>query len=150
MMRQTSRRSADHEALEGRLAVRLAAALGERAAEVPHDISERLRVARQLALVRARAARAAAPQVAQATYVSSHGAHGAATMLGGPTPWWLRLATWVPLVVLIGGLVAIEEWTAREQVLAAAEIDSVLLTDELPPDAWADAGFREFLKAPPR
>jgi len=132
---------ADHEVLEARFAGRVASALGEGASAAPHDISERLRFARERALARAREVRRAPVAVGIA-------AGPVALLAGGPSPWWLRLATWFPLVLLVCGLVAIEEWTAQEQVLAAAEIDAVLLTDDLPPDAWADPGFREFLKSP--
>ena len=62
---------------------------------------------------------------------------------------WIQLASWMPLAVLVAGLVLIQQWTDREQVLAAAEIDAVLLADDLPPAAWTDPGFREYLKAPP-
>jgi hypothetical protein len=55
----------------------------------------------------------------------------------------------LPLVVLVAGLVAIDQWSTREQVLAAAEIDSQLLADDLPPDAYGDPGFAEFLRSPP-
>jgi hypothetical protein len=54
----------------------------------------------------------------------------------------------VPLAVLIGGLVLIQQRTDEERVLAAAEIDAVLLADNLPPAAWSDPGFREYMKAP--
>jgi hypothetical protein len=69
--------------------------------------------------------------------------------LGGPGRLWLRLASWVPLALLIAGLVLIQQWAEHEQVMAAAEIDAVLLADDLPPSAWTDPGFREYLKAPP-
>ena len=36
----------------------------------------------------------------------------------------------------------------RRQVVAAAEIDAALLTDDLPPDAYSDPGFAEFLRSP--
>ena len=32
---------------------------------------------------------------------------------------------------------------------AAAEVDAALLADDLPPEAYTDPGFGEFLKAPP-
>jgi hypothetical protein len=54
----------------------------------------------------------------------------------------------VPLLVLVAGLMLISQWTVREQVLAAADVDTVLLSDDLPPDAYADPGFTEFLKSP--
>lgn len=147
MMSQSTHRVADREELEARLGLRLGVVLREGAATVPHDIGERLRVAREQAVARARVRAKAASNVA-AGHVGING--GAAVFSGGPTPWWLRFATWLPLVVLVSGLVAIEEWTTREQLLAAAEIDAVLLADELPPDAWADPGFREYLKSPPK
>ena len=42
----------------------------------------------------------------------------------------------------------IQHWSSREQVLAAAAIDALLLADELPVRAYTDPGFAEFLKAP--
>jgi hypothetical protein len=134
---------ADNEALEARLAASVSALLNERSAALPHDVSERLRHGRERALERAREMRRPAAGAA-------HAGGGAAVLFGGPSPWWLRVATWLPLVLLVGGLVAIEEWTAHEQVLAAAEIDAILLADDLPPDAWTDPGFREFFKSPQR
>lgn len=143
MKRRAPANLSDLEIIEARFAGRIAAALGERASAVPHDIAERLRVARGQAVARARGARRV-----PAPAVAAESAGPVAILTGGPLPWWLRVATWFPLVLLVCGLVAIEEWTAREQVMAAAEIDAVLLADELPPDAWADPGFREFLRSP--
>jgi hypothetical protein len=67
-------------------------------------------------------------------------------VLGGPPSVWLRLASALPLVVLVAGLVLIQEYHDREQIAAAAEIDSALLADELPPAAYGDPGFSEFLR----
>lgn len=142
MNHRTELHAARLDALEGRLAVRLAAGLSERADALPHDISERLRFSRERAIQRRRtvqAAGAAAPVgVSRA---------GAATLgrLGGV---WLQFASWAPLALLLAGLLFIEQWSDHEQVLAAAEIDAVLLADDLPPAAWADPGFREYMKTP--
>jgi hypothetical protein len=134
----------DADALQARLAARLVAGIGEQAANLPHDITERLRVAREQAVSKAREVRRQAPVTAP--MVVGH-ARGAA-VLGGPTLWWQRMASVLPLLVLLVGLVLINQFTAREQLLAAAEIDSVLLADDLPPDAYSDPGFAEFLKSP--
>jgi hypothetical protein len=134
----------DAEALQARLAARLAAALSERAAVVPHDITERLRVAREQALLRARAARRPATQTAPALV----GRSGGAAVLAGPPAWWQRAGAILPLVVLVSGLVFIHQWQESEQVEAAAEIDAVLLADDLPPAAYSDPGFAEFLRSP--
>lgn len=125
-----------------RFAARVAAALGARSAELPRDIGERLRAAREQAAARARTA---SRPVAAATVAGRSG--GAAT-LGAPSPWWLKLASGLPVLLLLAGLIAIDRWTTLEDVAAAAEIDTLLLSDELPPQAYADPGFAEFLKTP--
>ncbi|HET9643507.1 MAG TPA: DUF3619 family protein, partial [Burkholderiaceae bacterium] len=51
-----------------------------------------------------------------------------------------------PLVMLIAGLTVIEQVHYRNQISAAAEIDVALLADSVPPDAYRDPGFVEFLK----
>lgn len=128
------------DALEARFARRVAAALEERG--VGHDVGQRLRVAREQALSRARHARA--PVSAAASGVVRSGGSAA---LAGP-PWWLRVASLAPLLLLTAGLVLIERLNNHEQISAAAEIDAVLLADELPPAAYSDPGFGEFLKLP--
>lgn len=135
----------DPAAIELRLASRLASALTSSAQTLPHDVSERLRFAREQALARAREQHrvAAAPSTVVGVSPSGLG------VLGGFAPWWQRAASLLPLIVLVAGLVAIDRWSTREQVLAAAEIDSQLLADDLPPDAYSDPGFAEFLRSPP-
>ncbi len=136
----------DVDALQARLAARLVAGLGERAAALPHDIGERLRVGREQAILRARDARLKAPAVAPA--FAGAGVAGGAIRLGGPSPWWQRMASALPLLVLLAGLLLIDQWNTREQMLAAADIDAVLLADDLPPAAYTDPGFGEFLRSP--
>ncbi len=125
-------------------ASRITAALGVRSTELPHDTSERLRAAREQAGAHARAARV--PKLATAAVVT--GRSGGAATLGAPSPWWLKLASGLPVLMLLAGLIAIDRWTTLEDVTAAAEIDTLLLSDELPPQAYADPGFAEYLKSP--
>lgn len=126
------------EALQARLAYRVAGRLSEAAAAVEPDVSERLRFAREQALERARAVRAAAPTVV---------VPGPTAVLGGGG-WWVRLASLVPLAALAGGLFLIQHLHSQSQIDAAAAIDAELLTDDLPPSAYTDPGFAEFLKTP--
>ena len=134
------------ELLQARFAKRVSAALTEQQSAFPRrDIEERLRVARDQALSRALAAnRSAAAPAAVAT--------GGGTMaLGGPSnaggaPWWLRLSSLLPLAVLLAGLLLIDRHYTRSQIEAAAEVDAALLADDLPPEAYRDPGFAEFLK----
>jgi hypothetical protein len=139
-----SRYGTHPHALEARLGARLAASLSLGAESAGHDVSERLRVAREQALQRARAVR----QPAAAGGAAVVGLGGAAR-LAGFSPWHQRLAMALPLLLMVAGLIAIEQWTARERVLAAADIDAQLLTDSLPPAAYSDPGFVEFLRTAP-
>ena len=126
------------EAREGQFGLMVAGYLHRAADAVPHDISERLRIARGQALARAMQVRRPVPALA---------VHGrGVAILAGPPSAWLRLASIVPLVVLVVGLVLIQRHHLAEQINAAAEIDTALLADELPPAAYRDAGFSEFLR----
>ena len=144
-MRAISHTSENH-ALEARLGLQLAGGLTARAERLPHDVTARLRFAREQALARAREARLASPE--GAAVVSMPGA--GVLLLGSFSPWLQRAASVLPLLVLLGGLMLIEQWSTRERVLAAAEIDTLLLVDALPPTAYSDPGFAEFLRSEPQ
>ncbi len=135
----------DAPSLEDRFGSHIGAALNERADAVEHDVSERLRVAREQALARAKARRSAgAVQPALAPAVVSLNSK----LAWQAPPWLARLAALLPLLLLVAGLVAIDEYYDRAQISAAAEVDVALLTDELPVHAYSDPGFAEFLKGP--
>lgn len=140
-----TRQTAAQHSLEARLALRLAAALTARSQILGHDISERLRIAREQAVSRARQVRA---QAAGATVLAGVSGGGAG-VLAGFAPWWQRAASVLPLVVLVAGMFMIERWALNEQVAAAAEIDAQLLSDDLPPAAYSDPGFGEYLRVSP-
>jgi len=52
----------------------------------------------------------------------------------------------LPLAVLVGGLLAIHGWQQNLRVAEVEEIDALLLTDDLPLDAYLDKGFEAWLK----
>jgi hypothetical protein len=113
------------------------------ARELPHDVTQRLRVARQQALERRRAVAAMAPRVAPTVLAA-----GSALVLGspdGPT-WWQRIGGLLPLIALVLGLVAVKTIQDQARASEVAEIDAALLVDDLPPAAYTDAGFLQFLK----
>ncbi|MCE9661251.1 MAG: DUF3619 family protein [Burkholderiales bacterium] len=132
---------AAREAIESRFARSIASRLSERAENVAPEIGERLRFAREKALEAGRLARSG-------TEVVSAG-QGSAVLGFSRSPWWQRIATVLPLAALVGGLVLIEDWQTRSQISVAAEVDAALLSDDLPINAYRDAGFVEYLKAPP-
>lgn len=142
MTTQTRRSGTDPGNLEARFGLRIGALLTEQAQHTPHDVTERLRFAREQALARARTSQAA---TATANVVVGAGSSRTAT-LGRQPSWLTRFASLLPLVALVGGLLLIDEWHDRAEIEAAADVDSALLGDVLPPDAYSDAGFVEFLK----
>jgi hypothetical protein len=136
----------DGDLIESRLAARLAGGLSASFDSLPHDVAERLRFAREQAVSRGRLARRAAPAGATVLGLTAHGA----AVLGGFVPWWQRAASVLPLVLLVAGLVLIDNRAVREQVVAAADFDAQLLADDLPPAAYSDPGFAEFIRSTPQ
>lgn len=120
---------------------RIAARLDAATLELPHEVTERLRAARVQALSKRKVV---ALGEARAVQVSG----GQATLGGDERPgWWHRLATALPLVVLLAGLVTIHVVQNDTRTQELAEVDAALLTDDLPPAAYADPGFVQFLKS---
>ena len=138
-----SAQGAAADALQARFALRVAARLTERSQDLGADVTERLRFAREKALERARATRTAESSAPVGVTRA-----GAAILGRGGPGWWLKLASVVPVLALVAGLVLIQRWQDRAQVSVAAEVDAALLSDDLPPKAYSDAGFAEFLKMP--
>ncbi|MEO7007653.1 MAG: DUF3619 family protein [Caldimonas sp.] len=132
------------ELAEARFAGLLVARLNEDTDRLDGDIGTRLRFAREQALEQARLAR---PASAAANLGITA---GGAALLGRGSGRWVKLASLAPLAVLVFGLVLIQQWQTRAQISVAAEVDAALLSDDLPPSAYSDAGFVEFLKSPPR
>ncbi len=131
--------------MQSRFGLRIASRLSEQADALGPDITERLRFAREQALTRARASRGS---VAEAGLVGNP--IGLQMSGGGRTSagWRLKLAAAIPVLALLGGLFLIQDWQDNAQISVAAEIDAALLSDDLPPTAYSDAGFVEYLKTP--
>ncbi|MEP7282018.1 MAG: DUF3619 family protein [Rubrivivax sp.] len=127
----------DPDWVESRLAARFAELLRESAEAPPPDIAERLRVARGQAVLRAAPRRAAAAPVTLG---------GGVAAWGRWSVWWPVLGSLLPVAVLAAGVLLLADVRQRDRVSVAAEIDAVLLADDLPPAAYADPGFVAFLK----
>jgi hypothetical protein len=118
------------------------AALDEASGRLPFRVVHRLEQARLAALSRQRTGTVRV--VASARQVALAGA-------GGPSqesqsPWRRVLVTLLPVLALIAGLMAISVWNDTETADEIAEIDSAMLTDEVPLTAYTDRGFGVFLK----
>ncbi|MBI5276975.1 MAG: DUF3619 family protein [Burkholderiales bacterium] len=125
-----------------RFGLRVASRLSDSTRDLPYEITERLRAARVRALVeRKRAASWLAP-----TVLAAGGGTAALGFDEDGISIWQRIGSVLPLLVLVAGLVLIYTVQADERASELAEIDTALLTDDLPPAAYSDPGFAQFLK----
>jgi len=131
---------ASAQALQDQFGRRVAARLDAGLEELPHDIAERLRAARVQALS---LRKVAVLQPARSVQVSG----GQAVLGGHRIGWRHRIASVLPLVALLAGLVAIDVVQSERRAHELAEVDAALLTDDLPPAAYADPAFVQFLKS---
>ncbi len=121
-----------------RFGLKLAARLSDASEQLPYDISERLRAARTRALgVRKVALAQTAGRLATAN----------GNMTLGHLGWWDRAAAALPLLALVVGLIAISIIQTEIRANEIAEIDAALLTDDLPPAAYTDPAFTQYLKS---
>jgi hypothetical protein len=130
--------SASSAALEEQFGRRVASRLTAGNLELSHEVGERLRAARVQAVAR----RKLVPQLRTAPAVVSNGS----TAVLGAGWWWTRIGSVIPLVALVAGLMAISVMQEDNRANELAEVDSALLTDDLPPAAYTDPGFAQFLK----
>lgn len=142
-------RTQHEEAAQERFGLRIAARLSAGAQDLPHELRERLRAAREQALDRRRQAIAtAAPQVAKGnTGFIRLGPAAALLPSGGSTDFWNRIGSMFLLALLLVGLIVIQRAQNKDHALDVAHVDAALLTDELPLEAYADPGFLQFLKS---
>lgn len=125
-----------------RVARRIVSRMDESTQNLPHEITERLKTARMQAVSKRKvatvptSASAVVGSAGQASLQMGDGFHGL----------WMKLGAWIPLLALVTGLVVIgtlqDEWAARE----IAEVDTEILTDQLPPSAYTDPGFAQFVR----
>lgn len=118
-----------------------AALLRQGAQNIPTSIKDRLYAARMKALSVKKPERVLVrkPVFASPTSSWAFGSNGVWDTVG-----WVA-----PLVVLVFGLIGIAQWQDDSRINDIAEVDAALLSDDVPPDAYADSGFLAFLKNGP-
>ena len=102
-------------------------------------VAERLRAARERALTLKKAERSPAFGWARMTAGGS-----LAGGIGGYGGFLLRVL--LPMLLLVAGLFGIYNWQQEQRAADIEELDSRLLTDDLPIDAYLDRGFEAWLK----
>jgi hypothetical protein len=123
------------------LARAITSRLSESSQQLPHDVSERLKAARMLALEKRRQA-----HVRLASAVVATGGSAALQLGDGLRGKWRLLGAWLPLLALVAGLVTIDFVQDDFRAQEIADVDVELLTDDLPPDAFTDPGFAQYLR----
>ncbi len=137
--------STQAEAAAERFALRVTARLSSGTEALPYDISERLRASRMQALAK-RKVTVPVLRTASAAVVVNAGSTATLGRGGESGGWWNALVSAVPLLALVVGLVVINIAQDESAANDVAEVDAALLTDDLPPDAYSDPGFVQFLK----
>jgi len=118
--------------------------LSEGAESLPHDIAERLKAARAQAVAQRKIV--SVQLVAAQSAVFSGGE--AAMQFGESDGGWLnRVVSLLPLIALVAGLISIAVLQDDDRTRELAEVDAELLTDDLPPAAFTDPGFAQYLRA---
>ena len=119
----------------------IAARLSEGAETLPHDVSERLKAARAQAVAKRKIV-----SVQVASNVAISGGELALNLGGREDGLWNRIASLLPLLALVAGLVSIAVMQDEVRAREVAEVDAELLTDEFPPSAYVDSGFAQYLR----
>ena len=119
----------------------LAARLDESAQALPHDIEQRLKALRMQAQARRKVV-----QLQSAAAVVRSGGTLALQSPGDSFGWWGRAGAVLPLLALLIGLLSISHLQDERRIQELASVDTELLTDELPPAAYTDPGFAQFLR----
>jgi hypothetical protein len=125
---------------EAHFGARITARLEEGSRDLPHNASERLRASRMRALAKRRVMETQLSPVLA-------GAHPVGVTLDTNSPgFWTRASAVLPLLALVLGLMAIGAMQDQERAFELAEVDAELLTADLPPTAYTDPGFLQYLK----
>jgi len=121
---------------EERYAYRIRQALNHGLKDIPQSTSRRLEAARHLALSRQKQA---------ATGLAVSGSSGTLTLsgIGHHLPPVLKQI--LPILALLLGMWISFYWHSLDYVTQLEDVDSALLTDDLPPEAFLDNDFFEWL-----
>jgi Protein of unknown function (DUF3619) len=137
-----NQKNRQRELLMDRQGMRLAGRLNAGTAGLPHDVTERLRAARERALASRKV------EVSRPAAVASRGGELSLSWGGEEQMGWFgRLSSTLALCLLVFGMLGISEAQSEMRARELAEVDVALLTDELPPAAFADPGFLQFLQS---
>ena len=141
----TNYRQLHTDTLQNRFGLRVAARLSAGTEGLPHDIGERLRVAREQAVARRKQPAAVLRQ--RAALAAARNGNTATLGVGEDGLGCLgRLTSAALVLVMAAGVIGIDVSEDEDRTMEVADLDAALLTDDLPPEAYADPGFLQYLK----
>jgi len=116
-------------------------ALNDNLDRLPDPVAGRLAAARRAALTRRKPESAPLPALSARRRPAAAGGF----FSHGPAAWPGRIGLVFPAIVLALGLTGIYHQAKLQRLIDLAEIEALVLADELPLSAYADHGFNAFL-----
>ncbi len=121
-------------------AYRVRHALNENLDNLPSSATDRLALARKVALSHKKKDRPLRASVTK-NAIAGH----AGSFFAEQFSWTIRMGVVLPLFALIVGLAGIYQYEQQERINETAEMDADVLSDELPLSAYLDHGFNAYL-----
>lgn len=121
-------------------AFRVRHALNEHLDTLPAATTDRLAAARAQALARKKA-----DTPRRATAISTAFAGGGGSLFGDRLSWLARMGIAIPMLVVAAGIFALYQAEYEQRISDVAEMDAMVLADELPLNAYLDNGFNAYL-----
>jgi hypothetical protein len=116
-------------------------ALNDQLDNLPASTTDRLASARQAALARKKKDAPLRVLVGQRALAGNTGG-----TFSNQHPWYARLGFLLPIVILVAGLIGIVQYEKQQRINETVDIDTAMLTDDLPVVAYADHGFNAYLE----
>ncbi len=124
---------------EENFAYRVRRALNEKLEEMPENITRRLEQARLVAVSRKK------KESPLSVNVFVHAFAGVNHYFSNRFSWMGKWGLSLPVLALVIGLSGIFHYEQQRQMKEIADIDIAVLSDELPPSAYVDSGFKAFV-----
>jgi hypothetical protein len=115
-------------------------ALNENLDNLPASTTDRLASARKTALSRKKKDSPLELRAFRPVFAGQIG-----NFFNEPLSWISRISLAVPAIVLVAGLTGIYQFEQQQRISDIAEIDALVLSDELPLSAYLDHGFNAYL-----
>ncbi len=115
-------------------------ALNENLEQLPRSTVERLATARKFALTRKKKS---SLQLIPNFIIQMAGRNAGSS--SSREPWLGKMGWLLPILVLVTGLIGLYHYEAQQRINEIADIDALVLSDELPLSAYLDDGFSAYL-----